>query len=196
MMIVHILFLASFLAGLLALVMFMLFGVERHQGTATVALTSGDPDAWLRILAATQSARARIGLPGLAAFATLFGAVGYVLSRYTALSLGSRVAIAIAAGAAALTLAVVLVARWAIPSARNEVVDERFLLQGHFATVTASVPADGTGEIGYELEGVHLTAQARSLDGSAIQRDAEVVIERIEDGIAFVEPWVQVEQRI
>lgn len=196
MLIVQIFFLASFLAGLLALVMFMLFGVERQQGTATVALTSGDPDAWRRILAATQSARARIGLPGLAAFATLFGAVGYVLSRYTTLSLGSRLAIAIAAGAAALTLAVVLVARWAIPSARNEVVDERFLLQGHFATVTTSVPADGTGEIGYELEGVHLIAQARSLDGSAIQRDAEVVIERIEDGIAFVEPWVQVEQRI
>ncbi len=195
-MIVQLLFLASFLAGLLALVMFMLFGVERHGPVSATALQSSDPDAWRRILGATQDVRARIGLPGIAAFAAFFGAVGYGLSRYTLLAAGTRLAIAVLAGAAAMALAVALVARWAVPSARNDVVDERFLLQGHFATVISPVPSDGTGEIDYELEGMHLRSQARSLDGSAIHRDAEVVIERIEDGVAYVEPWVQVEQRI
>lgn len=196
MVILQVLFLASFLAGLLILVMFMLFGVERQRSSSAIALRAGDPDALRRILGATQEVRARIGLPGLAAFATLFGAVGYALSRYTAMPITGRLAVAVLAGMAALALAIVLVARWAVPGARNEVVDERFLLQGHFARVTTAVPSDGDGEIDYELEGVHLTARARSLDGTPIQRDAEVVIERIEDGVAWVEPWGQVEQRI
>lgn len=196
MMILHLVFLGSFIAGLLMLVMFMLFGVERQGGASRVMLPSADPDAWRRLLGATSDVRARIGLPGFAAFATLFGAVGYGLSRYTALPLWARLVIAAAAGGTALALAVMLVAQWAVPSARKEVIDERFLLQGHFARVTEPISGDGVGEIHYEVGGVQLASRARSLDGTAIDRDAEVVIERLEDGVAFVEPWVQVEKRI
>jgi hypothetical protein len=35
-----------------------------------------------------------------------------------------------------------------------------------------------------------------SLDGSSIQAGVDVVIERIEDGLAFVERWEVVEGRI
>ena len=190
------LFLVLFLAGLLSLVMFMLFGVERRGSVSVVALQSGDPDAWRRFLGATRDVRARIGLPGLAAFATLFGMVGYALSRYTTLPPVARLLIASLAGGAALTLAIVLVAKWAVPSARNEEIDERFLLQGHFGTVIEPVGADGTGEIRYELGGAHFTSPARSLDGSPIELDAEVVIERVEDGVAYVESWAAVEERL
>lgn len=190
------LFLVLFLAGLLSLVMFMLFGVERQGRVSVVALQSGDRDAWRRFLGATRDVRARIGLPGLAAFATLFGMVGYVLSRYTTLPLAARLLIATLAGGAALALAIVLVAKWAVPSARNEEIDERFLLQGHFGTVIAPVTHDGIGEIGYQLGGARFTLPARSLDGSPIEREAEVVIERVEDGVAYVEAWTHVEKRI
>lgn len=190
------LFLVLFLAGLLSLVMFMLFGVERQGRVSVVALQSGDPDAWRRFLGVTRDVRARIGLPGLAAFATLFGMVGYVLSRYTSLALPARLLIATLAGGAALTLAIVLVAKWAVPSARNDEIDERFLLQGHFGTVIAPVADGGVGEIGYELGGARFRLPARSLDGSSIDRDAEVVIERVEDGVAYVEAWTHVEKRI
>ena len=192
----QVLFLVLFLAGLLSLVMFMLFGVERQGHVSVVALQSGDPDAWRRFLGATRDVRARIGLPGLAAFATLFGMVGYALSRYTTLSLPARLALATLAGAAALALAITLVTRWAVPSARNEEIDERFLLQGHFGTVIAPVTADGVGEISYELGGARFRSPARSLDGSPIELDTEIVIERVEDGIAYVEAWTHVEKRI
>ncbi|HUF26677.1 MAG TPA: hypothetical protein VMM18_06820 [Gemmatimonadaceae bacterium] len=195
-MILHFVFLASFLSGLLALVMFMLFGVERHGGVSAAALQRGDPDAWRRLLGATSDVRARVGLPGLAAFATLFGAVGYALSRYTTVPLTARLVLAALAGGAALALAITLVAKWAVPSARKEVIDERFLLQGHFATVTVPVAENGTGEVAYEVGGVRFTALARSLDGVAIGRGADVVIERVEDGCAHIEPWVQVEKRL
>lgn len=190
------LFLVLFLGGLLSLVMFMLFGVERQGHVSVVALQSGDPDAWRRFLGVTRDVRARIGLPGLAAFATLFGMVGYALSRHTTLPLAARLVIASLAGGAALAIAIILVAKWAVPSARNEEIDERFLLQGHFGTVIAPVPMDGVGEISYELGGARFRSPARSVDGSPIELDAEIVIERVEDGVAYVEAWSLVEQRI
>lgn len=196
MSVIHLLFLVSFLGGLVMLVMFMLFGVERQGRVSVAALQSGDPDAWRRFLGATQDVRARIGLPGFAAFATLFGLVGYALSRYSELSLLIRLLLATLAGGAALAIAVTLVAKWAVPSARNEEVDERFLLQGHFARVTVPVGADSVGEVVYELGGAQFSTPARSLDGSALERDTEVVIERIEDGCAHVEAWALVEKRI
>ena len=192
----QVLFLALFLAGLLSIVMFMLFGVERQGRVSVAALESGDPESWRRVLGATRDVRARIGLPGLAAFATLFGMVGYVLSRYTTLPLAARLLLATLAGGAALAIAIVLVAKWAVPSARNDEIDERFLLQGHFGTVVAPVTAEGVGEISYELGGARFRLPARSLDGSPIDLDDEIVIERVEDGVAWVESWTHVEKRI
>ena len=196
MTVVHLLFLVSFLGGLVMLVMFMLFGVERQGRVSAVALQSGDHDAWRRFLGATQDVRARIGLPGFAAFATLFGMVGYALSRYSELALLTRLILATLAGGAALAIAIALVAKWAVPSARREEVDERFLLQGHFARVTVPVEPESAGEVVYELGGAHFSTPARSLDGSALERGTEVVIERIEDGCAYVEAWALVEKRI
>jgi hypothetical protein len=37
---------------------------------------------------------------------------------------------------------------------------------------------------------------ALSLDGTAVAAGTEVVIDRLEEGVAYVEPWVQVEQRL
>lgn len=196
MTVLHLLFLVLFLAGLLSLVMFMLFGVERQGQVSIVALQSGDPDAWRRFLGVTRDVRARIGLPGLAAFATLFGLVGYALSRYTTMSASIRLLVAALAGGAALAVAIVLVAKWAVPSARKDEVDERFLLQGHFGTVIAPMEPGGAGEIEYELGGARFRSLARSVDGSPIEQAAEVVIERVEDGCAYVEAWTHVEQRL
>jgi hypothetical protein len=39
------------------------------------------------------------------------------------------------------------------------------------------------------MGGTRRSDGARSLDGSPIQRDAEVVIVRYERGIAYVQPW-------
>jgi hypothetical protein len=38
--------------------------------------------------------------------------------------------------------------------------------------------------------------RARGLDGSVADRGVEVVIERIEENVAYVEPWVEVEKRL
>ena len=59
-------------------------------------------------------------------------------------------------------LSVVLLAAWAIPSVRRDVVDERYLMQGHPASVRREIPVDGEGEIVYEADGRSWSVRARS----------------------------------
>jgi hypothetical protein len=62
--------------------------------------------------------------------------------------------------------------------------------------VTREAPADGTGELVYVLDGHRCTLPVRSLDGAALTAGADVVIDRVEEGVAFAEPWSAVEQRL
>jgi membrane protein implicated in regulation of membrane protease activity len=148
------------------------------------------------LLAASSQISARFHVPLIAAFATAFGAIGYPLARYSPLAPVWQILIAAGGGGLAATGAVVLVARWAVPSARRDVPDERFIFQGMLARVTDRIEQAIPGEITVEMNGTLHAVRAVSLTGDPIERGAEVVIERIEQDTAFVEPWTQVERRL
>lgn len=181
-----ILFLGSFVAGLLFGVGTMLWGVEKKPRN----VPPGQP----------VPLRARFTPVNVAAFATLFGAVGYLLLRYTTLGAAAIVVVAAVLGVAGVIGASLLIAKWAVPGAAKEVVDERYVLMGQPARVTRVI--DGSGgealayEISYEAEGRRHTLPARSLDGAPLASGADVVIERVEDGHAWVEAWSTVERRL
>lgn len=185
------LFLASFIVGLILTVGAMLFGIER----APKPLPSG-ADAQ----GAQQTIRARLTVPNLGAFATLFGATGYLLHRYAGLGPAAVIVLAALLGVAGVAGASLLIARWALPGVAAEVVDERYVLQGHPARVTrvVQVAAGGTPayDISYESGGRQHVVRAQTLDGSELTDGAEVVIERIENGQAYVESWTMVEKRL
>jgi membrane protein implicated in regulation of membrane protease activity len=184
-------FAVCFVLGLLLAVHVMLHGVVRSAPAAPVApheVTGGhdprtEPSPWLN-------------RQNVAAFATAFGVAGYTLTRTTALGAPATVGLALLAGAAAAALSLGLLAGWALPSARREVTDDRYLLQGHPASVTRGIPADGEGEIVYEADGRTWTVRARGWDGAPIGAGTEVAIERVEDGVAYVEAWALVEARL
>lgn len=178
------LFLGSLTLGLLLGVFAMLHGVERRTAGAAA------------LLAPPAATRARLNLPLIAAFATLFGLIGYLLHRYTTLPMAARVSIAAASGGIGILGALALIARWAVPSARRDVVDERYLLQGHPARVTVPIGTDRPGEVSYDVDGTPYASPALSVDGAAVPVDTDVVIERVEHGTAYVEPWIQVEKRL
>lgn len=171
-----ILFLALFILGLVLGVASMIAGIDRDQRRGR----------WIKY----------VNLPMAGAAATLFGLVGYPLAKYTALSALAIIGIAFAAGALGAVGMMLLIAGWAVPSAEREVEDERFILQGHFARVTRGIQAAGQGEIVYEHEGRQHVLRAASLDGNAIAEDAEVVIERVEDGVAYVELWSTIAEQL
>jgi hypothetical protein len=82
------------------------------------------------------------------------------------------------------------------PSKRPKVEFDPEVLTGHIARVTAAISAAAAGAVVYTLEGRRHDVAAVSLDGSAIQAGADVAIERIENGLAFVVRWEVVEGRI
>jgi membrane protein implicated in regulation of membrane protease activity len=135
----------------------------------------------------------------LAALLAGVGVGGFALNRWSALAPGAVLAVAVAMGVAAAALSAWLLAGWALPGAREDVVDERYLMQGHPAAVTQPIPAGeggGEGEITYEADGRRWTVRARSWDGAPIAAGTEVAIERVEGGVAYVERWAEVETRL
>jgi hypothetical protein len=165
-------FLVLLLLGLALGVVAMLRGIDRHL-----------------------QRRGRVGpfnMPTVAAFATVAGAVGYLLVRYTTLHTLVVSGIALASGLAGAVGMFTLLAGVVVPSAAKDVEDPRFVLQGHFAQVTAGIGAGTRGEIAYEHDGGRQSTSAEALDGQPIEVGAEVVIERIEDGVAYVERWSRI----
>jgi len=134
-------------------------------------------------------------LPAIAAFAVGFGAAGYPLVSRTRLPSWATLVIAIASGALAISGMITLLARWALrgagPSSAQS--DE---IQGQFAVVTQDIAPGSAGEISYEHLGKQLRIPAFAMSERPLSVGAEVVIDRIENGIAFVEEWSVVEQRL
>src|SRR5688500_8722245 len=88
------LFLSALLLGLVLGVVAMLVGVERRpRRSPPAALADGLPFSAESVRAATSEISARFHLPIVASFATVFGAVGYSLARYSSLGLSGRLII-------------------------------------------------------------------------------------------------------
>lgn len=170
-----VVYIGAFIAGLLMAVGIMLFGIERRpKGNAGPA--------------------ARQWLPLVAAFAVGFGVAGYSLSKALP-GFGALVA-GLLVGLVVVALTAWLIAKSASMPVEHDVDDERYVLQGHVARVVASIQAGREGQISFDYGEERRTLRARSLDDASVDVGTEVVIERIEGDLAYVEPWLQVEQRL
>ena len=125
-----------------------------------------------------------------------FGAVGYPLASRTKLPAWGNLLIATGGGAVAIAGMITLLARWALRGLPAPFSSEDPEIQGQFAVVTRDITPARQGEISYEYLGRRELVPARSLGANAIPAGSEVVIDRIEDGVAYVEEWDVVEQRL
>ncbi len=173
----HILFLAAFIVGLILAVFAMLHGIEYTRRDRSRA-----PSPYFNV-------------PSIAAFAVAFGAVGYPLVHRTTMSALAIILIAVTSGLLATTGMIVLLARWALRGGPPESLDAEDI-QGQFAMVSVEITPAGQGEISYDYFGKTLRAPARALSAKSLPVGSEVVIDRIENGVAFVEEWTVVEQRL
>lgn len=172
------LYLVSFIGGLLLAVRLMFFGAERRRRRppGTMPLRRSEP--------------------AIVAFLLMFGIAGYLAARNGALTLATGLALAITLG----TVFTAVVTRLAIVTARiqpeHDPDDPRFVLQGRVGLVTVAIPADGEGMIRYEDASAFVTVPAHDISNGAIAAGEEVCIERVENGVAHVERWALVEQRL
>jgi hypothetical protein len=178
--ILRILFLVAFIGGLVLAVFAMLHGVEYARRRRN---RSRAPSPFFN-------------LPAVAAFAVGFGAVGYPLASRTRLPAWGILLIAIGGGALSITGMITLLARWALRGLPSPFSSEDQEIQGQFAVVTREITPAGEGEISYEYLGRRELVPARSLGTNAVSAGSEVVIDKIEDGVAYVEEWTVVEQRL
>jgi len=177
-MIPKFLYLAVFLAGLALAVNSMLHGVERWRRRR-----SGKPSPVLNP-------------PAVAGLLAGFGACGYLLSTRTALAPLAILGISLATGGASLTGMIFLMAKWALRPPEHPMVAEEDEINGQVATVSRTIEPDEPGEITWFAWDAMHVLPAQSLDGSTVAEGTEVVIDTVRDGIAQVELWSVVEQRL
>jgi membrane protein implicated in regulation of membrane protease activity len=124
----------------------------------------------------------------MSAFLAWFGGTGYLLEHYYGVWFVAALGFATLSGLAAASvvfwfLAKILMAREAALNPAD------YEMVGVLGRVSSSIRAGGTGEIIYSQEGTRRVAGARSEQGTAIPRGAEVLVMRYEKGIAYVRPW-------
>jgi membrane protein implicated in regulation of membrane protease activity len=173
-----VLYLASFIAGLLLAVRIMTHGVERPREKHP----TGDRSF-------------RLSPPVIVVFAMLFGIGGYLMTR-AGLAPSIVAPVAALLGAVGSIIAARLVKRWWQVVPEHDVDDERYVLQGHLARVTKSIGPDVDGEVTFEFGGDRRLLRARGSVGGTIAADTDVVIERVEADVAYVEAWADVEKRL
>lgn len=156
----------------------MLHGVEKNRG------------------AAVSRPAAHMNLPALAALMISFGAVGYLLLRNSGLSSLATGMISAASGVAGWVAMSFLMANWALRAVAPSAHDEAEKFQGQLALVVSAISSSSLGSIRYERNGEQHLAPARGLGERDLPGGTEVVIDRFEEGVAVVEDWAAVEQRL
>ena len=167
---------ALLIVGMALGILVTFFGIERRRGDEV------------------RRPHPAISLPSLAAAMTAWGLLGYLLARA---GVATRWTVAVASGSAVLAWfgMSALLAKWALKAPLHDPHEMAEMLQGHVALVTAGI-GEEPGTITYQLQGRTHVVRARSLDGRPVREGTEVVIERIEDDVAYVEPWSLVEKRL
>ncbi len=128
-----------------------------------------------------------LNMPTIMAFLTWFGGVGYILRQSLGLHWLISSFAALLSGAVGGAIMFILLARVLWPMMTRPMSSEEYSLPGTPARIVSPIRAGGVGEIVYTKAGTRFTAGARSVDGEAIPKGAEVVILRYEKGIAYVQ---------
>jgi hypothetical protein len=126
--------------------------------------------------------------PAIAAFLAWFGGTGYLLTRFSALWVGTALSLSTLAGL--IGGAIIFFFLTKILISDQEYLDPAdFEMVGVLGKLCVSIREGGTGELIYSQMGTRRVCGARSDDGSAIAKGTEVVVTRYEKGIAYVRLW-------
>ena len=129
-----------------------------------------------------------INFSTITAFLAWFGAVGYLLTRFSSVWLWLGFLIAVAGGILGGSIVFLFFVK--ILLAHDKALDPAdYDMIGMLGQLTSAIRENGTGEMSFSQAGVRRSAAARSEGGSPIARGTEVVVTKYERGIAYVRPW-------
>jgi membrane protein implicated in regulation of membrane protease activity len=124
----------------------------------------------------------------LTAFLAWFGGTGFLITRFSSIWFALGLLIAVGAGLFGASVVFLFLTRVLI--SREENMDSAdYEMVGVLGRISMPIRENGTGEIIYSQAGTRRTCGARSENGSALKKGAEVVVTRYEKGIAQVRLW-------
>ena len=141
--------------------------------------------------AGRQAAVSPFNFITLTAFLAWFGGTGYLITRFSSLWFALGLLIAMAAGLFGAAVVFLFLTRVLISHEEN-MDSADYEMVGVLGRVSMPVRENGTGEIIYSQAGTRRTCGARSENGSAIEKGAEVMVARYEKGIAYVKRWEEI----
>jgi len=124
----------------------------------------------------------------IAAFLAWFGGTGYLLEHYYGVWFVAALAVATLSGFGGASVVFWFLAR-VLMSHEESLNPADYDMIGVLGRLSIPIRAGGTGEVIYSQEGTRRVVGARSEDGAAIPKGAEVIVTRYEKGIAYVQPW-------
>ena len=127
----------------------------------------------------------------LTAFLAWFGGTGFLITRFSSLWLALGLLIALGAGLFGAAIVFLFMTRVLISHEEN-MDSADYEMVGVLGRISMPIRENGTGEIIYSQAGTRRTCGARSEDGSALEKGAEIVVARYEKGIAYVNRWDEV----
>ena len=146
-----------------------------HTGTGPSGFTRGMQLPWLNFWT-------------IAGFLCWFGGTGYLLCHVYGVWFAAALGVAVISGLGGASLVFWFVAK--VLMSREAALDPAdYSMVGVLGKLSIPIRQGGTGEIIYSQEGTRRVAGARSEDGAAIPKGAEVLVTRYEHGIAYVRPW-------
>jgi hypothetical protein len=126
--------------------------------------------------------------PSVAAFLAWFGGTGYLLTRFSVLWVGLALVLAVIAGLIGGSIIFLFLTK-ILMSDQEFLNPADFEMVGVLGKLSVPIREGGTGELIYSQMGTRRVCGARSDDGSALLKGAEVVVTRYERGIAYVQLW-------
>ena len=130
----------------------------------------------------------------ITAFAAWFGGAGYLLTTEFRWLVLPAVGLSVVIGLAGASLVFLLMAKvlWS-PNENMQSAD--YQMVGVLGRLSQPIREGGIGELIYSHGGARKSCGARSADGQAIEKGAEVVVTDYERGIASVKRWADLESQ-
>jgi membrane protein implicated in regulation of membrane protease activity len=138
--------------------------------------------------AGRQAPVSPINFVTLAAFLAWFGGTGFLITRFS--SIWFALGFVISMGAGLFGAAIVFLFLTRVLISHEENMDSAdYEMVGVLGRISMPIRENGTGEIIYSQAGTRRTCGARSENGNAIEKGAEIVVTRYDKGIAYVRLW-------
>jgi membrane protein implicated in regulation of membrane protease activity len=159
-----------------------------HVGGGHAPMAHGNVAQGTAAHAGQQAPVSPFNFVTLTAFLAWFGGTGFLITRFS--SIWFALGLLIALGAGLFGAAIVFLFLTRVLISREENMDSAdHEMVGVLGRISMPIRENGTGEIIYSQAGTRRTCGARSENGGALEKGAEIVVTRYEKGLAYVRLW-------